>query len=530
MPTTCMSGKADAPHRHPIAPPATRTHFNPHKRMTNGTPSEVDRPVLRTVAQREGRPPYSKPSIGVPLAPNGEYWATAGIRVLVVFLMTASILRAQTPPAATTLSDHEPGLMLLTVSGIVILSGVVFRLLILIKLIRRMVWLLPILIVFAAAALVTIRITDLYTYRNLYALACFLFIFLIFVSSLYPVARLVMPSNAMRTRAGVPPLLRGLAVGTVTFVGMFALLTWFFPGLSLTPMFVTSGVVSIVVGLAIQDPLSNLIAGVLMTVERPFRMGDWIQIGNLQGEVVDITWRATRIRTRENDVVLIPNSVTAKESLINYDQPSPVHMLKIKVGIAYDTPCALVTAALVEAATKVESVLTNPPPSAHLRDFADSAQVYELRVWIDNAESGPAIESDVRKQVWYTLKKRAITIPFPQRDMHVRRVTPEPGITKARLVAITGPLKGSTHEIEPEGLLVGRAPECGLIVPDPRVSHNHAQLILEKGQVTLRDLDSTHGTKLNGKPITATVLRPGDEIELGETILVFESNSAPERA
>jgi small-conductance mechanosensitive channel len=414
--------------------------------------------------------------------------------------------------------------MLLTVTGILILGGLVFRLLMMIGLVKRLVWLLPILIGITAGTLVCFRVTDLYEYANLFALVRFLFIFLIFVSILYPVARLVMPASALRTRASVPPLLRGLAVGLVAFIGMFVLLNWFFPRLSLTPMFVTSGVVSIVVGLAIQDPLSNLLAGVLMTVERPFRIGDWVRIGDLQGEVVTITWRATRIRTRENDYVLIPNSVTAKESLINFDRPNPVHMLKITVGVAYDTPCALATDALVQAARGVDSVLSNPAPSAHLIDFADSAQIYELRIWMDNYESAPAIESDVRKRIWYAFKQRGITIPFPQHDVHMIPAAEIETLIRARIVSLSGPVRGVIYEIGESGLLIGRDTDCDIVLPDPRVSHQHARINAEKDGFRLRDLDSRHGTVLNGEDITAAILQPGDQIAVGGATFVFESN------
>lgn len=445
--------------------------------------------------------------------------------VLPVLLYSSALLEAQTTATAGPPPEYEPGLMLLTVTGILICGGLTLRLLMRIGLIKRLVWLLPILIAATAAVLVGLRVAHLHTvYANLFSLVRFLFVFLIFASTLYPIARLVMPSNAMRTRAGVPPLLRGLAVGIVTFIGMFVLLNWFFPRLSLTPMFVTSGVVSIVVGLAIQEPLSNLLAGILMSVERPFRVGDWIRINGLEGKVVIITWRATRLRTRENDYVLIPNSIIAKESLVNFGRPSPVHMLKITVSVAYETPCALVNKALLEAAQSVGSVLRNPPPSAHLRDFADSAQIYELRLWIDNYESAPAIESDVRQHIWYTFRRYDITIPFPQQDVYLKRVPKKPAVEQARITCINGPLRNEIFEIPASGLLIGRSDDCDVLVPDPRISHRHARIEPAQEGYRLVDLDSRHGTQLNGKGISVADLRSGDRIAVDAIEFIFESN------
>ncbi|MBM4144213.1 MAG: mechanosensitive ion channel [Lentisphaerae bacterium] len=434
---------------------------------------------------------------------------------------------AQEGPAASSLSRLEPGLMLLTALCIFVFGGALLRMLIRLRVARHIAWLLPILIALCALFLAGLRLTVYPELPRLRALVRFLLVFFAFVSVLYPAAKLLLPSSAQLTRGGVPPLIRGLIVAVIAFAGLFVLLTWSFPGLSLTPMFVTSGAVSIVVGLAVQDLLANLLAGVVISFERPFKVGDWIRIGETEGEVAEITWRATRIRTRQNDYLLVPNTVTTKEHVTNYDQPSALHLLKICVGVTYETPCALAVHALIEAAARVEDVLTSPAPEAHFREFADSALVYELRAWIDNYESVPAIGSDLRQAIWYSFKRHGITIPFPQRDVHMIPVPEAPAGRYARLLITGGPLRGALFELGDAKLTIGRDPASDMCISDPHVSAAHGEIAPRGGAYVLRDLQSRHGIRVNGEKAEEVVLRQGDHIEIGPIAFVYEENAGP---
>ena len=432
------------------------------------------------------------------------------------------------PPAPTpATSPYEPGLMLLAATMIFVVSGSILRLLVRMKVIGRAIWIVPILVVVTGVAWTSLQVWRPTDMDNLNALIGFMLCFLVFVSILYPIARLVLPSRALLTRGGVPPLLRGLAVALIAFVGMFILLTWSFPGLSLTPMFVTSGVVSIVMGLALQDLLSNLTAGIVMSVERPYQGGDWVRIGETEGEVVELAWRVTRVRTRENDYVLIPNNVISKVEVVNYHLPSPEHLVKIHVGVTYDTPPALAVKALTEAANNVEEVLRSPAAEAHFRDFSDSSLVYELRVWIDNYASLPAVESDVRKQIWYAFKRYGITIPFPQRDVNFRQVAEQETENRSRLVVSAGPLRGAMFQLGEKPMSIGRDLDSDLFVSDAHVSNQHAIIEPAEGGYRLQDLGSRHGTRLNGRLIESAELAQGDEINIGPVTLMYESNMAP---
>jgi small-conductance mechanosensitive channel len=365
---------------------------------------------------------------------------------------------------------------------------------------------------------------------DLLRLLKFLFAYWVFLTVLTCAARFVLPSREQRTRGGVPPLIRYLAVIVLAICGLFSLLSWAFEDLDFTPLFVTSGVVSIVVGMAVKDPLGNLLAGVVVGVERPFTVGDWIWVDDVEGEVVEVSWRATALRTRENDRLLIPNSIMATQRLLNYDRPSALHMHKTYVSVTYGTPPGLAAKALIEAASRVQGVVASPPPAAHFREYDDFALKYELRAWIDNYGSLPVIDSDLRREIWYAFKRHGITIPFPIRDVNLRRAMEPPMLTRARLVAQTGPISGGVYELGEEPMTIGRHPRSRICIADPHVSSDHAVIEAADGHFLVRDLGSRMGTTLNGVRVSEAVLEQGDEINVGPVTLIYEMNAAPQPA
>jgi small-conductance mechanosensitive channel len=440
----------------------------------------------------------------------------------------AAALGADETPVSSM--PYEASLMIIAVTGIVLLGILVTRVLLRLRVIKNLAWMMPIMGALAGAAWAEMLLARYQGVDNLRSLVRFLFLFMLFVSMLYVLARLVLPSAARRTRAGVPSLIRNLAVLVLALLGLFILLMWSFPKLSLTPVFVTSGVASIIIGLAVQDLLSNLVAGVVLSVERPFEVGQWIQIGDAEGEVVEVGWRATRIRNRQNDYLEVPNNVIARERLVNFDLPTPLHLRRISVGVTYDTPPGLAVQALLEAASKVQGVLPGPPPDAYFKDYQDFSLLYELRVWIDNYASAPAIESDVRKEIWYAFKRQGITIPFPIRDVNLRQVVEQPLKAHARLVAGAGLPRGTMFDLEEGRLTIGRDPANRICINDQHVSNEHAIIEWQDNRFLLRDLGSRHGTVLNGDRVQSAYLEQGDEITVGPVTLVYESNLVPASA
>ena len=143
----------------------------------------------------------------------------------------------------------------------------------------------------------------------------------------------------------VPPLLPRVTRFFIYAISGATIVTVAFPDANVGPLLATSAVTSLVLGLALQPILTNFFAGVVISLERPFRINDWIQVGEHEGRVTQITWRTTSIRTRQNDTVILPNANMARETLTNYLYPHPLHMSRIYVGAHFLTPPHRVKAA-----------------------------------------------------------------------------------------------------------------------------------------------------------------------------------------
>jgi small-conductance mechanosensitive channel/CRP-like cAMP-binding protein len=190
----------------------------------------------------------------------------------------------------------------------------------------------------------------------------------------------------------------------------------------LTTLLVTSSVVSVVVGLALQDTLRNLIAGIALQTDPPFSIGEWVKLGEHEGEVVQFNWRTLAIRTRENNIVVLPNGTVAAADIINYGRPGPTAAFDIYVGVAYPHPPGEVKAVLAEAAAEAEGVSPYRSAGIFVDEYADFAVVYRMRIWIEDWSQRPQVKDAVLRRVWYRLKRHDMVIPFPIRDINLRAV------------------------------------------------------------------------------------------------------------
>src|SRR5246500_1908466 len=182
-----------------------------------------------------------------------------------------------------------------------------------------------------------------------------------------------------------------------------------------------SGVVAIVVGFAGQNLFSGIIGGISIQINRPYKVGDWLQVGERFAEVMEINWRSTRLRTNDGIYLDIPNNEMVSHTIVNLHSPTEVHPRRIRVGVEYKNPPNRVKDALFRAASTAEGVLTEPKVKVFLVDFADSAVIYEIKFYMGNHSRINEINDAVRTNVWYQLKRQGITIPFPIRTLHVER-------------------------------------------------------------------------------------------------------------
>jgi small-conductance mechanosensitive channel len=178
-----------------------------------------------------------------------------------------------------------------------------------------------------------------------------------------------------------------------------------------------SAVVSVVLGFGLQETLGNLFAGVTVQLSRPFTVGDWVRIGEMEGSVVEMNWRGTTIWTRDNTYIHFPNSTIGKTEIVNFSQPGLLEAARVQVGVDYNAPPDRVIAALVRAAGMVELVLPEPRPRARIDKFGDSAVEYELKFWFHDHREAPFLRGQVRRNIWYELRREGLGIPFPIRTV-----------------------------------------------------------------------------------------------------------------
>jgi small-conductance mechanosensitive channel/CRP-like cAMP-binding protein len=185
-----------------------------------------------------------------------------------------------------------------------------------------------------------------------------------------------------------------------------------------------SGIIAVILGLAMQDTLGNIFAGLSLHFGKPFRPGDWLLIDNRQAEVIEINWRSTRLRTNDHVYLDIPNSHISKQTIINLNYPDRLHAMRLAVGIDYRVPPNEIKEALLHATTQAMGVLAQPPPRIYLGAFAESAITYEIKFWLEDDSRVNDITDGIRTNIWYELRRRQIQIPFPIRTVHLETGAP----------------------------------------------------------------------------------------------------------
>ena len=216
---------------------------------------------------------------------------------------------------------------------------------------------------------------------------------------------LINPLRSDRVRDRFPAIVQdAIVIGAVLIVATFV-----FKEQLLT----TSAVGAVVVGFALQDTLGNAFAGLSIQSERPFKVGHWIRVGDFEGRVAEITWRATRLRTKSGNFIIVPNNIIGKEAITNYSEPAVPTRLELEVGVSYTASPAAVKQALHEAMTRSRYVLTSPAPEALLVGFDASSMNYRARFWVDDFERDEQARDDVRVAIHYVFARRGIEIPYP---------------------------------------------------------------------------------------------------------------------
>lgn len=213
-------------------------------------------------------------------------------------------------------------------------------------------------------------------------------------------------------------------IGAKTFIwggtAYFLLLSW---DVNVTGWLASAGIVGVAIGFASQDTLSNLVSGVFILADAPYKLGDWLLLETSErGQVVEIGIRTTRLRTRDDIVIILPNKVMANARIVNQSASNEIGFrVRAPVCVAYGTDLDRVQGLLVEVAQATEGVATHPEPRCRLRSFGPSGLEHELLFWVRDPATRGLVLHQVLSAVYKRFQADGIEIPFPKQDVYLRR-------------------------------------------------------------------------------------------------------------
>ena len=216
--------------------------------------------------------------------------------------------------------------------------------------------------------------------------------------------------NSLKTTVGYAGLLVAVAAGIST------------AGIDLSNLAIIAGALSVGIGFGLQNVVNNFVSGLILLVERPVKVGDWIVVGEHQGYVQRINVRATEIQTFQRSSVIIPNSELLSSALVNWTHKDAVARIDVPVGVSYHSDVERVRETLSEIAESHPEVVRRPEPAVLFTAFGDSALDFELRCFVAQAGEVFRIGTEIRFEIVRRFRERGIEIPFPQRNVHLRGV------------------------------------------------------------------------------------------------------------
>jgi small-conductance mechanosensitive channel/CRP-like cAMP-binding protein len=354
-----------------------------------------------------------------------------------------------------------------------------------------------------------------------------------------------------RLRRGfeAPTLVRNVFSIVAFTVFFFVLFSWIFPDVNLGALFTTSAIFGVILGLALQDTLGNFFAGISLQADRPFQVGDVITVGALRhtGVVEEITWRAIKIRTFQNHVVLIANSNAAREPI----EVCPRENLNARIvffNTLYTDSPAKTIHIVREAVREADNVSPKIPPIVRIRGLGDNGVDYEVKYWLEDYAKYNDTDALVRQRIWYAFRRAKLNFAYPTRTLFVERRKPgELGgdesavVQRLAAVDIFAPLSDDETEVLAHaavrhifapGETVIRAGDPGssmFVVHNGRVSVQVNENGRSRNVAVLSDGDFFGEMALfTGEPRTANViaLEETEVLEIGHEAMkrVFDTN------
>jgi small-conductance mechanosensitive channel/CRP-like cAMP-binding protein len=220
-----------------------------------------------------------------------------------------------------------------------------------------------------------------------------------------------------RKRKGreAPALLRFL-VSIIVYPALLMIIFSLVLERDITGVLATSAVVSVVIGLALQDTLGNFFAGISLHIEQPYHIGDWIRVDDMQGKVTEVTWRKTNIRTNNNTIIILPNNKVARDPLEIFPYGN-LNRRVLRFPAPFGLPPEKVIPLIREAVRTTPNVSPEMTPVVRIAEFEESRILYEILYWVIDYMWVPDLDSKIRERIWYIYRRNNIEIPFPHRQL-----------------------------------------------------------------------------------------------------------------
>ncbi len=191
--------------------------------------------------------------------------------------------------------------------------------------------------------------------------------------------------------------------------------------INVTAIIAALGVGGLAISLAAQDTLSNVISGIMIMLDQPFRVGDRIEIPKMStwGDVVDIGLRSTRIRTRDNRLVIVPNNTISTDQVVNYSYPDPQYRIQFEIGVGYGQDIEKIRQVIIDAVRQVEGVLTDKPVDALYVTMGESAMIFRVRWWIKSYRDTRHIFDRVNTALHTAFDEAGIELAINTMDINI---------------------------------------------------------------------------------------------------------------
>lgn len=225
-------------------------------------------------------------------------------------------------------------------------------------------------------------------------------------------------SDATGLSKDIVPLAENVSRIAIAVAGLMVILSiW---KINITPLLASAGIAGAAVAFAAKDTLANFFGGISVFADKPFKIGDYIVLDKGErGEVVAIGVRSTRIKTRDDILITVPNSIIASTKIINESAPVPNFRVRIPVSVAYGSDIDIVEKTLTETALENANVLKEPEPRVRFREFGESGLLFELLCWAKEPALRGLTVHELNCAIYKRFNKLGIRIPFPQRDVHI---------------------------------------------------------------------------------------------------------------